>query len=77
MDRLLRMVPGYAAARIQMNIWRAQMRELRPFYPVVLPVLAWVFVRSYRDEQERLRLEYADAVLRPEKRVESNRPSDA
>ncbi len=73
MNRLLRLVPGAAAARLQLDIWRAQMRELRPLYPVVLPFLAWVYARSYRSEQERLRLERIDPILRTDKRLKENR----
>jgi len=64
-DRLLRLIPGGAAARVQFDIWQAQLRELRPLYPVVLPYLAWVFVRAYRTEQDRLRRERVEAVLKP------------
>ena len=76
MNWILRYIPGAAAARIQIDIWRAQMEELRPLYPIVLPFLAWVFVRSYRAEQERLRLERVDPILRPDKRLPSRRQVD-
>lgn len=72
-NRLLRMVPGAAAARLQIDIWRAQMRELRPLYPVVLPFLAWVYTRAYRREQERLRLDRLDPILRSDKRLREKR----
>ena len=72
-ERLLRLIPGGAAARTQIDIWRAQLRELRPLYPVVLPFLAWVFVRSYRSEQERMRRARLAGVLRPEARLAENR----
>ncbi|HSH82311.1 MAG TPA: hypothetical protein VLA19_27605 [Herpetosiphonaceae bacterium] len=49
------------------------MRELRPLYPVVLPFLAWVYARAYRREQERLRLERIDPILRFDKRLRENR----
>ncbi len=49
------------------------MRELRPLYPVVLPFLAWVYARAYRREQERLRLERIDPILRSDKRLRENR----
>ena len=77
LDRLLRMIPGYSAAQIQSMIWRAQLRELRPLYPIVLPFLAWVFVRAYRDEQERMRLDRIDPILRPDKRLPEKRQVDA
>jgi hypothetical protein len=70
---LLRALPGGAAARVQIDIWRAQLRELRPLYPVVLPFLAWVFVRSYRAEQDRLRRERLDPILKPEARLPEKR----
>ena len=76
LDRLLRMIPGYSAAQIQLMIWRAQLRELRPLYPVVLPFLAWVFVRAYRDEQERMRLDRIDPILRADKRLPEKRQVD-
>ncbi len=72
-NRLLRLIPGGAAARLQFDIWRAQMRELQPLYPVVLPFLAWVYARAYRSEQERLRLERLDPILRSDKRLKENR----
>jgi len=73
MNRLIRMIPGVAAMQIQINIWRAQMRELRPFYPVVIPYLLWTFTRSYQREQERMRLRRAAPILRPERRLPENR----
>ncbi len=76
MNRLLRLIPGAVAARVQFDIWRAQMRELRPYYPVVLPFLAWVYVRSYRSEKERLRLDQLDPILRPDKRLPEKRPGN-
>lgn len=76
MSGFLRAIPGVAAARAQTDVWRAQLSELRPLYPVVLPFLLWVFVRSYRAEQERLRLERLDPVLRPEKRLPEKQPPD-
>ena len=77
MNRIIRYIPGAPALSAQLDVWRAQMAELRPWYPVVLPFLAWVFVRSYRDEQERLRLDRVDPILRPSKRLKSKRPPDA
>ncbi len=73
MNLLLRALPGGAATRAQIDIWRAQVRELRPLYPVVLPFLAWVFVRSYQAEQDRLRRERLDPILKPEERLPENR----
>lgn len=73
MNVILRAIPGGAAAQAQIQIWRAQLRELRPLYPVVLPFLAWVFVRSYRKEQDRLRRERLDPILKPEERLPQNR----
>lgn len=73
MNSILRQIPGYAAARFQIDLWQAQMRELRPLYPIVLPFLFWVFGRAYRKEQERLRLERVDPILRPDKRLRENR----
>ena len=73
MNLLLRALPGGAAARVQIDIWRAQLRELRPLYPVVLPFLAWVFVRSYRAEQDRLRRERLDPILKSEARLPEKR----
>jgi hypothetical protein len=70
---LLRALPGGAAARTQIDIWRAQLRELRPLYPVVLPFLAWVFVRTYRAEQDRLRRDRLDPILKPEARLPEKR----
>ena len=77
MNALLRVIPGGAAARVQIDIWQAQMRELRPYYPIVLPFLAWVYARAYRREQERLRLERIDPILRSEKRLPENRQANA
>jgi hypothetical protein len=70
---LLRALPGGAAARAQVDIWRAQMRELRPLYPVVLPFLVWVFARTYRAEQDRLRRDRLDPILKPEARLPEKR----
>ena len=77
MGTLLRAIPGYPAARAQIEAWRTQLQELRPLYPVVVPFLLWVFVRAYNAEQERLRLERVDPVLRADKRLPSKRPTDA
>jgi hypothetical protein len=49
------------------------MRELRPLYPVVLPYLAWVSWRAYRGEQDRLRRERLDPILKPSARLPENR----
>ena len=76
-DFLIRNIPGIRPAQAQIEMWRDQMRELRPLYPVVLPFLAWVFVNAYRKEQERLRLERLDPILRPDKRLPSKRPDNA
>ena len=73
MNLLLRALPGGAAARVQIDIWRAQLRELRPLYPVVLPFLIWVFARTYRAEQDRLRRERLDPILKPEARLPEKR----
>ena len=70
---LKRNIPGIRAAQAQIEIWRDQVRELRPLYPIVLPFLAWVFVSGYRKEQERLRLERLDPILRPSKRLPDKR----
>ncbi len=50
------------------------MRELRPFYPIVLPYLAWVFVRSYREEQERMRRTRLAPILKPSARPPETGP---
>jgi hypothetical protein len=68
MNTLLRFIPGAAPAMTQLRIWRDQLEDLRPLYPIVVPFLLWVFVRAYRNEQERLRLERVAPILRPEKR---------
>jgi hypothetical protein len=73
-DRILRLIPGGAALRTQIDVWRAQLRELRPLYPVVLPLLAWFFIRSYRDEQERLRRARLAPILKPSERLPENKP---
>ena len=73
MNTLLRLFPGGAAARAQFDIWRAQMRELQPLYPVVLPFLAWVYWRAYRGEQDRLRRERLDPILKPSERLPEKR----
>lgn len=73
MNRLLRLLPGGAAARAQIEVWRAQMRELRPLFPIVLPYLAWVYWRAYRREQDRLRRERIDPILKPDKRLPEKR----
>jgi hypothetical protein len=72
-ETLLRLIPGGAATRNQIDIWRAQLRELQPLYPVVLPFLAWVFVRAYRGEQDRMRRARLAPVLRPELQLPENR----
>ena len=74
MNSILRFIPGDAARRRQIDIWRAQMRELRPFYPIVLPFLVWVFVRSYRDEQDRMRRTRLAPILKPSARPPETRP---
>ena len=76
MNRIVRLIPGVAAVLTQLEIWRTQLEELRPIYPIALPVLLWVFARAYRSEQERMRLERLDPVLRPEKRLPENKPSN-
>ncbi len=76
-DRFIHLIPGAAAVQTQVNIWRDQLRDLRPLYPVVIPFLVWVFVRSYQQEQERLRLERLAPILRPEKRLPENRQGNA
>jgi hypothetical protein len=68
---LARNIPGIRPAQAQLTMWRDQMRELRPLYPVVLPFLLWVFTRAYQKEQERLRLEQLEPILRPDKRPQS------
>lgn len=67
----MRFIPGAPAAQAQLKVWRDQLQDLRPLYPVVIPFLLWVFIRSYQQEQERLRLERLAPVLRPEKRLKS------
>ena len=77
MNTLLRFIPGAAAAQTQLKIWRDQLSDLRPLFPIVVPFLLWVFVKSYRTEQERLRLERIDPILRPTKRLPENKPENA
>ncbi len=67
----LRFIPGAAAAQTQLQIWRDQLQDLRPLFPVVVPLLLWFFLRSYQQERERLRLERLTPILRPEKRPKS------
>ncbi len=74
MNSILRRIPGDSARRRQLDIWSAQMRELRPFYPIVLPYLAWVFVRSYREEQERMRRTRLAPILKPSARPPETGP---
>ena len=73
-NRILRLIPGGAALRTQLDIWQAQLRELRPWYPFVLPFLAWVFMRSYRDEQERMRRTRLAPILKPSARPPETQP---
>ena len=77
MNRIIRYIPGAAGVSAQLGVWQEQLAELRPLYPIVLPILAWVFVRSYNSERERLRLERLTPILRPEKRLPEKRSKDA
>lgn len=72
-DRILRLVPGASAAKVQVGIWRTQMSDLRPLYPIVIPYLLWLFIRNYNKEQERLRLSRVAPVLLPDKRLPEDR----
>lgn len=72
-DSLLRLVPGGAGAQAQIGIWRAQMRELRPLFPIVLPYLLWVYYRAYQKEQDRLRRQRLAPILRPGARLPEQR----
>ena len=76
MNAFLRLIPGVPAARAQLQVWQDQLADLRPLYPVVIPALLWIFLRSYRQEQARLRLERVDPILLPSKRLPANKPSD-
>lgn len=69
MNSVLKYIPGVPAAQAQLQVWREQLEDLRPLFPVVIPYLLWVFLRSYQREQERLRLERLEPVLRPEMRA--------
>lgn len=76
MNTLLRSIPGLAAARTQIQIWRDQLADLRPIYPIAVPALLWIFLRSYRNERERLRLERLDPVLVQSKRLPQKKQGD-
>ncbi len=43
--------------RDQVEFYLRQMEDLRPWWPIAMPVLLFIFVGSYRQEQERLREE--------------------
>ena len=73
--RLIKLIPGAPAAQAQLTIWRDQLQDLRPLFPIVIPYLLWVFVRSYNQEQERIRLDRLSPILRPEKRLPKDRPA--
>ncbi len=74
-NRLIKLIPGAPALQAQLNVWQEQLRDLRPLYPVVVPFLVWVFIRSYNQEQERMRLDRLAPILKPEKRLPEDRPA--
>jgi hypothetical protein len=74
-NRLIKLIPGAPAAQAQLTAWRDQLQDLRPLYPIVIPYLLWVFIRSYNQEQERIRLDRLAPILRPEKRLPKDRPA--
>jgi hypothetical protein len=74
-NRLIKLIPGAPAAQAQLTTWRDQLQDLRPLFPIVIPYLLWVFVRSYNQEQERIRQDRLAPILRPEKRLPKDRPA--
>lgn len=74
-NRLIRLIPGVPAAQAQLATYRDLLRDLRPLYPFLIPYLLWVFIRSYNQEQERMRLDRLAPILRPEKRLPEDRPN--
>lgn len=43
--------------RNQVAFYRRQLEDIRPWWPVAVPMLLFVFTRSYNQEQDRLRAE--------------------
>jgi hypothetical protein len=43
--------------RHQVEIYLHRLEDLRPWWPIVGPVLLFVFVRAYNQERERMRVE--------------------
>lgn len=74
-NSLIKVIPGGSAIQAQLSTYREQLQDLRPLFPVVIPFLVWVFIRSYNREQERLRLDRLAPILRPDKRLPEDRPA--
>jgi hypothetical protein len=74
-NRFLRLIPGAPAVQAQLATYRDLLRDLRPLYPILVPYLIWVFIRSYNQEQERMRLGRLAPILRPEKRLPEDKPA--
>ena len=67
----VRNIPGIRPAQAEFTMWRDEMRELGPLYPVVLPFLLLLFTRAYQKAQERLGLAQLEPIRRPHKRPQS------
>jgi len=52
----------------QVRIYEQRIMELRPWWPVAVPVLLYVFIHVYNEEQEQLREERV-RPLKQEKRL--------
>jgi hypothetical protein len=55
-------------ARHQAKTFAKQADDLRPWWPIAIPALLFVFVRSYQDEQKKM-LEERMRALKQEKQM--------